>query len=93
MGMEMSQHYPRPEEVLTPYSAPTAYGMRKLKEIIQRDGLIVPILVNEVSERMGILHSQVFEVASQWQSDRLTVCEELGFETVLVETEWEEDDL
>jgi hypothetical protein len=87
------QHYPRPEEVCTTFPAPSRYSLRKLKEIISKDGLIVPILVNEISAKMGIMHSLVFEAADQHQSDRVTACEELGFETILVETDWTEEDL
>lgn len=80
----MSQHYPRPGEVSVPYT--NCWPSKSLKGIIERDGLIVPILVNRVGETG-------FAAADRWQGERVIACRELGFETVLVETEWEDEDL
>lgn len=92
----MSQHYPKPEDVVAPleYSM-SAFSLRKLKAIIERDGLIVPILVKEYNNFFDGLnwYEQLFEAADQNQSERVIACRELGFETILVETEWEEEDL
>lgn len=81
----MSQHYPRPEDVLT-IAYTNCWPSRSLKAIIERDGLIVPILVNQLSE-------DHFEAADRWQAERVIACIELGFETILVEDEWTEEDL
>ena len=89
----MSQHYPLPNAVLVPPKwLPTSYGLRKMKAIIERDGLIVPILVRRVLTEQGG-ETNTFEVADEHQAERVIACRELGFETILVETEWDEDDL
>lgn len=82
----MAQYYPKPEDVLVPYERPTPYQLRKLKEIIAKDGLIVPILVHKLT-------SHQFFAASKDQGDKVIACRDLNFETLLVETEWNEEDL
>lgn len=58
---------------------------KSLKRIIERDGLIVPILVLVVNDK--------YVAADERQAERVMACDELGFETVLVETEFEMEDL
>jgi hypothetical protein len=80
----MSQHYPAPADVDTS-NAWRPWPSKLLKRIIERDGLIVPILVNEVDGK--------FYAADDHQAERVLACQELGFDTVLVETEWTDEDL
>ncbi len=58
---------------------------KSLKRIIEKDGLIVPILVT--------VKNGVFIAADRHHAERVMACAELGFETVLIETEWEDEDL
>jgi hypothetical protein len=82
----MSQHYPKPDEVAIPMKFwPSAYGVKRIKKIIEKDGLIVPILVR--------VDSEGFVAADLWQAERVLACREIGFETLLVETDWTEEDL
>jgi ParB-like chromosome segregation protein Spo0J len=80
----MTQHYPTPNEVDTSLAF-RPWPSRSLKRIIERDGLIVPILVRVVDGR--------YVAADANQAERVMACAELGFETVLVETDWTEEDL
>ena len=77
------QHYPNPMDVDVPKT--TSYPTRRLRTIIARDGLIVPILVNEVDGR--------FVAADRIQGERVLACRELGWDSILVETRWTHDDL
>jgi hypothetical protein len=64
----VSQHYPHPQDVAVPPKWwPTAYGVRKMKEIIDRDGLIVPILVY----KDGDAGQSRFVVADAHQAERV----------------------
>jgi hypothetical protein len=83
----MSQHYPDPYDVYVPQNA---WATNSLKRIIERDGLIVPILVRLVTDDRP---EPYFASADQHQGARVLACRDLGFETILVETEWTEDDL
>ena len=79
----MSQHYPNPQDVDVPKTTP--YPTRHHKAIIARDGLIVPILVKEIDGR--------FMAADRIQGERVLACRELGWDSILVETSWTNDDL
>jgi hypothetical protein len=77
------QHYVPPKEV--DVSQGPRWPSKSLKRIIERDGLIVPILVHVVDGK--------YSAADQNQAERVMACDELGFETVLIETEFEVEDL
>jgi hypothetical protein len=49
--------------------------------VVRRDGFITPILVRDG------------KAADQFQAERVVVARRFGFETILVEDEWDEDDL
>jgi hypothetical protein len=84
----MTQYYIDPMEVNLSDDSPR-WPSRHLKLIIDRDGLIEPILV-----RHTVIQDDVeFEAADSWQSERVLACRELGFETILIEDEWEAGDL
>lgn len=80
----MSQHYVDPRDIVVP---PEHHGRpsRSLLRILTTDGQIVPLLVEQVGDLMVSPDS--------WQSARVLALRELGWPTVLVETEWTEDDL
>lgn len=81
------QFYPVPSDVAIPVKFwPTAYGVKRVRKHIAQDGLIVPILVHHAP-------SEGFVVADEYQAERVLACKDLGFETVLVETEWTDEDL
>jgi hypothetical protein len=79
----VTQHYVPPSDI-TLLDEPR-WPSKTLKKIIMRDGLIVPILV---TERDG-----QYTAGDNRQSERIMACAELGFETVLIETEWDPEDL
>lgn len=82
----MSQHYPPTHHVRVPDG--TWYPpSRLLVQILKRDGQITPILVKGPDE-IGD-----FEAADKWQGERVLAAIEAGFTTLLVETEWTEEDL
>lgn len=58
---------------------------KSLKRIIERDGLIVPILVIKIDGK--------WVAADERQAERVMACSELGFETVLIEDEFNPEDL
>lgn len=90
----MSQHYPKADDVLVPSDTPR-WPSKSLKRIIEKDGLIVPILVNKAGGRATLKEGivDVFMAADKYHGERVLACQELGFETLLVETEWTEEDL
>ena len=65
----------------------------KLQATIDREGQIVPLLVRAVPfgdvEGDGVR----FMVTDSLQAERFGAIRKLGWDTVLVETEWTEDDL
>jgi hypothetical protein len=81
----MSQHYIKPELVAVPDDTPAWPSPKQLK-YIEADGLIVPILVFDT----GI---GGYVAADKFHGERVLACLELNFETILVETEWTEEDL
>jgi hypothetical protein len=66
---------------------------RSLLRILDRDGQIVPLLV--VAVPFGELEGDGvrFVCTDSRQAERLGALRELGWDTVLVETEWSVDDL
>jgi hypothetical protein len=88
----VSQHYPNPHEVAVPVG--TRKPTKRLKKYIDRDGLIVPILVTDTDiDFIGPDRHFSYMAADTHQGERVLACRELGFETILVETDWTEDDL
>jgi CRISPR/Cas system CSM-associated protein Csm3 (group 7 of RAMP superfamily) len=85
--VDVSQHYVPPDQVVIPFDK--VWPTKFLKAIIERDGLIVPILVR-VEVRAN---RKLFVAADRWQAQRVIACSELSFETILIEDEWEEEDL
>jgi hypothetical protein len=81
----MAQHYVRPEDVQVPDET-IAWPSPKLLKYIERDGLIVPILVVRVGEKF-------FVAADKFHGERVLACLELNYETILIEDEWTEEDL
>jgi uncharacterized protein (UPF0264 family) len=79
----MSQHYPNPHDVIA--DGPK-WPTKSLKRIIERDGLIVPILVT-------VNEDGKFVAAGYNQAERVLACRELSFPTILVETEWNPEDV
>ena len=74
----MSQSYPSPWDIEVPEGTrPTPTLIR----VVRRDGFITPILVRDG------------KAADQFQAERVVVARRFGFETILVEDEWDEDDL
>jgi len=78
------QRYLDPQEIRLHEN--TVHPTNLLRKCLREDGQIVPLLVfwNEFGE---------WECADGWQGSRLLGLIELGFETVLTEDEWEEEDL
>jgi hypothetical protein len=76
------QYYVPPSDVDT--SNGPKWPSKFLKKIIERDGQ-GPIFVNKIDDK--------FVAADSGQAERVMACAELGFETVLIETEWNEWDL
>ena len=79
----MTQYYIPPQEV--DVTNGPRWPSKFLKKIIERDGLITPILVNRKDD--------AFYAADERQAERVMACQELGFETVLLEDEFDPDDL
>jgi len=70
-------------------SAWAARPSASLRRILERDGQIVPLLVTE-----HVREGEVRYVATDSrQAERLGALRQLGWDTVLVETDWCEDDL
>jgi hypothetical protein len=86
------QHYPSPFDVAVPEATPRP--TRRLRAIIERDGLIVPILVRTYL-RTGSdgRDRSYFCAADGLQGERVLACRELGWDSILVETSWTKDDL
>jgi hypothetical protein len=82
------QYYIDPHKVEVSDDSPR-WPSRNLKTIIDRDGLIVPILVYRSVNGDDVN----FVGADSRQSERILACRELGFETILIEDEWEASDL
>ena len=81
----MSQHYVPPADVVDPWVG-AVRPSRLLITLLERDGQIVPLLVSEVNGEFHIALDGV-------QRERLAALRVLGWPTVLVETEWTDDDL
>jgi hypothetical protein len=88
----MSQHYPNPHDVAVPPTTP--YPTRHHRAIIARDGLITPILVKTMP-KIGSdgVNRPYFVAADRIQGERVLACRELGWDSILVETSWTNDDL
>lgn len=78
------QRYPSPNDIEIPQGTHTTKLQRT---IIDRDGLIVPILVKRIEG------TDKFEAADKWQAERVKACRELQWSSILTEDEWNEDDL
>ncbi len=81
----MTQHYVDPRVIRDPWVG-TPRPSRRLFGILERDGQIVPLLVDE--------ENGTFTIAlDTFQRERLAALRALEWPTVLVETEWTDDDL
>lgn len=81
----MAQHYIAPAFVVDPWPG-RVRPSRRLFDILERDGQIVPLLVHEQDSE--------FVVANDYaQRERLAALIELDWPTILVETSWTDDDL
>lgn len=78
------------------HSAWAARPSRRTVELIDRDGQIVPLLVRPVDPAEAASEGEPgvrYMAADSRQAERLGAIRQLGWDTVLVETEWTEEDL
>lgn len=82
------QHYVDPLSV--EIRCENIYSSKKLREILTRDGQIVPLLVRKDEKPNG---NVVFYVDDYRQAERLYALRQLEWPTVLVEDTWDKEDL
>ena len=76
-----------------PVSGWAARPGRRLQASIEREGQIVPLLVRAVPFGEVEGDGVHYMVTDSLQAERFGAIRSLGWDTVLVETEWTEDDL
>jgi hypothetical protein len=81
----LSQHYVSPFDVGDPWAG-TPRVSKRLLDILERDGQIVPLLVRDEGDSFVVANDII-------QRERLHALRHLAWPTILVETAWKQSDL
>lgn len=88
----MAQHYVDPHLVAVPPN--TRRPSKKVIQYLQRDGQIVPLLVVAPAILDDYGWADTMWLAADFnQAERVIALRMLGYDTILIEDEWEDEDL